>query len=146
MQHNKDKDTGNETEAEKAKNIFEEEMSRAEEEIGEIKKLKLSKVGQIWEMKKKIVGGKKSPMKTTAIVDPETNKLALSKKQIISVTLKYCKETLNNNKPTEEFKDIILAKKKEMSQRLEETKGNFKPRFKTFQQLIKKFKLSGKRN
>ena len=102
IQHDKDSDTGNETEEEKAKNIFEEEVSRADEEIEEIKKLKISKVGKIWEMKKKIVGGKKASMETTAIVDPENNKLVVSKKQIISVTLKYCQETLNNNKPTEE--------------------------------------------
>ena len=82
-------------------------MSRADVEIEEIKKLKISKVGKIWEMKKKIVGGKKASMETTAIVDPENNKLVVSKKQIISVTLKYCKETLNNNKPTEEYKDTI---------------------------------------
>ena len=42
-----------------AKSIFEEKEQIASQEIEEIKKKKLSKVGNIWEIRKKVIGGKK---------------------------------------------------------------------------------------
>ena len=43
---------------------------------------------KIYVMKKKIVGGKKSTNQATAIVDPNTGKLIVTKNEIKNVTLK----------------------------------------------------------
>ena len=95
----------------KAKDIFEEEVKRANIEIEEIKKIKTSKAGMIWEIKKRIIGGKKASLETTSILNPETNKLAVSKNEIQRVTLNYCKNTLSNNEPERGFGDVMKAKK-----------------------------------
>ena len=47
---------------EKADDLLEEQETRAAEEIEQIKKVKGGRVGQIWDLKKKIVGGKKATM------------------------------------------------------------------------------------
>ena len=70
----------------KAKNIWKEQVTRAEEEMNEIDKLRNGKVGKIWEAKKRIVGGKKGAIQATAIVNPETGKLAVSKEEILKTT------------------------------------------------------------
>ena len=60
---------------------------------------------------KKIVGGKKALIESTAIIDPENNKLVVSKQQIKTVTLKYCHNTLSNNVPGKEYEELIKLKK-----------------------------------
>ena len=62
-----------------AEAVYQEEVKRTENEIKEIKKLKTSRVGRIWEIKKRIVGGKKASLEATAIVNPHTGKLVVSK-------------------------------------------------------------------
>jgi hypothetical protein len=55
----------------------------------------------IYQAAKTIKGGKKATMEATAITDPSTRKLVVSLKDIKEVTLKYCLETLKDNKPKE---------------------------------------------
>ena len=129
-----------------ARTIFEAEVERTSKEIDEIKKLKTDKVGRIWDIEKRIVGGKKGTLEATAIVNPKNGKLAVKKDQIKTVTLQYCKETLENNKPAEGFEDIIEAKKVQLEKNLLECNGNFKPTKEGFQTLIRKFKSSRKQN
>ena len=43
-------------------------------------------------------------MEATAIMNPKTKKLVVAKEKIKGVTLKYCKETLANNEPSEGLK------------------------------------------
>ena len=81
----------------------------------EIDQLRNGKVGKIWEVKKRIIGGKKGNMQATAIINPETGRLAVTKKEILQATLKYCKDTLKNNEPSTDFKEEIEKKKKEVS-------------------------------
>ena len=54
-----------------ARAIFEEEVERTTKEINEIKKLRTSKVGRIWDIKKRIVGGRKATIEATAIANPK---------------------------------------------------------------------------
>ena len=91
--------------------MLEEETRRAELEIEEIKKVGKSKVGKVWEIKKKIVNGKKRAIEATAIVNPQTKQLVVSRKDIKIVTLNYCKDTLRNNEPEEGFEDLMEKKK-----------------------------------
>ena len=130
----------------KAKDIFEEEVKRANIEIEEIKKIKTSKAGMIWEIKKRIIGGKKASLETTSILNPETNKLAVSKNEIQRVTLNYCKNTLSNNEPERGFEDVMKAKKKYLDEKLTECDGDFDTDKETFDQLVKKFQRSRKPN
>ena len=83
--------------------LVEEQEKRAAEEIEQIKKVKGGRVGQIWDLKKKIVGGKKATMKANAIIDPKTKTLVVAKKQIQEVSLKYCQDTLKNNEPEKDY-------------------------------------------
>ena len=67
-----EEDNNEEDDDAKAQNIWKEQVTRAEEEMNEIDKLRNGKVGKIWEAKKRIVGGKKGTIQATAIVNPET--------------------------------------------------------------------------
>ena len=96
----------------KARNLWEGQVARVEKEMKEIDHLRNGKVGKIWEVKKRIIGGKKANMQATAIINPDTGKLAMSKNETLTATLKYCKDTLQNNEPSKEFRNAINKKKK----------------------------------
>ena len=112
----------------------------------EIDKLQNGKVGKIWEVKKRIIGGKKALMQATAIVNPATGKISVSKEETIQATLKYCKETLLNNEPEKEFKEEREMKKTIVARYLQQTDGEFQATKETFQYMIEKFRKSRKRN
>ena len=124
-----------------------EEMERiAGEEIEEIRKLRKGRVGQIWEVRKRIIGGKRAAMVATAIVNPSNGKVVVSRTEIKEVTLNYCIETLKNNEPSEDFKNTIEEKKNRVKQLLDEHDGNFEATENTFNAMIDKFKKSGKKS
>ena len=130
-----------------AKDLMEEQEKRAEDELNKIKEIGKSKVGKIWEIKKKVVGGKKATMEATAIVNPETGKMVVGIDDIKKVTLKYCKETLGKNEPENEFKDDIYMKENIMKEKLKDDgKTMFEVSKETFDKVILKFKNSNKRN
>ena len=79
--------------------------------LKKLKKIKTSKAGKIWEIRKRIICGKKAILEATAITNPETNKLVVSKHEIKMVTLNYCKKTLVNNEPEEGFEDEMNDKR-----------------------------------
>ena len=85
-------------------------------------------------------------MQATAIVNPATGKLSVSKEETIQATLKYCKETLLNNEPEEEFKEEREMKKTIAARYLQQTDGEFQATKETFQYMIEKFRKSRKRN
>ena len=72
----------------KARNLWEEQVSIAAKEIKEIDYLRNGKGGKIWEVKKRIMGGKKANMQLTAIINPDTGKLAVTKEETLKATLK----------------------------------------------------------
>ena len=65
---------------EKAKQLYQEQEKRADDEIEEVKRKKLSRVGNVWEIRKRVIGGKKAHHEATAIVNPLNGKLVVSKK------------------------------------------------------------------
>ena len=114
------------------KSVFEEEERIANQVFEELKKKKLSKVGNIWEIRKKVIGGKKLNILATAIIDPISGKLVTSKQKIKEVTLQYCKDTLTNYDPHVQYEEEIRKKKESMTNILQENPGNFVLQRETF--------------
>ena len=141
----KRKDVVNDDDTKDAKEILEEQKKIAAAEIEEINVAQHSKVGKIWEIKKKILGNK-NIVEASAIKDPKTNKLVVDIQQIKDVTLNYCKTTLENNDPEEDMKDEIEKKKKMCEAKLQETDGKFETNKEVFDSVIEKFRLSRKKN
>ena len=100
------------SEEEKASSLLEAQENKMKEELDEIRKVNTGKIGRIWRMRTKILGRKKEELKATAIINPDTHKLEVSKQQIKQTTLKYCVDTLKNNEAEEEFKDVIENRRK----------------------------------
>ena len=57
---------------ESADEILKKQREEAEKEIEKLRNEHSSRAGRVWELKKKIVGGKKGTQQATAIVDPNT--------------------------------------------------------------------------
>ena len=88
-----------------------------DKEIEEIKTMKKLRVAKIWEIRKRVIGGKKRKSEVTAIADPENGRVVGSKKRIKEVTLKYCKDTLKKNKTPEGFENLFMTKRREVEQK-----------------------------
>ena len=138
-----DKVNGDEESAEEQ---LKEQEKLIEEEILKIKEDNKCKTSRIWDIRKKVLGGKKAKSEATAVVDPETNKLVVSKKEIQRVTLDYCKATLENNQIDPDFKEEINEKQKQVSIKLKEKDGEFEVKKETFIKIVDKFKRSRKPN
>ena len=137
----------NTTEEEKARSLHDEQTKVAENELSEIGKTKSGKVGKVWEIKKRILGGKKGAMEATAIINPETGKLAVSKREIKQASLTYCINTLANNEPINTFfANHIEEKKAKVQEFLKLKEGNFVASEDTFYKSVSKFRKSRKRN
>ena len=91
-----------------------------------------------------MINGKKSNHEATAIVDPKNGKLVVSKNNIKSVSLDYCKATLANNVPNKEYSEEIIFKKVEVQKKMLEEKGTFVTNKETFDFVLSKFKRSRK--
>jgi hypothetical protein len=128
-----------------AKELNEEQVKRTDEEMTNIKKSNNGKVGQVWEIKKRVMGGKRAAIDSTAVINPKTGKLVVSRKEIKEVSLNYCIETLANNKPEESVKEHIENKKKFLKVFLKLKGGNFGTSKETFDLIVDKFKRSRKR-
>ena len=85
------------------------------------------------------MGGKKAINQPTAIINPKTGKLAVSKEETTSVSLRYCLETLANNVPVEWFKEGIDEKKEMVKELMNMKDGIFQTKKETFENVIKKF-------
>ena len=81
-----------------------------------------------------------------AVINPKTKKLAVSKEEIKSVSLQYCKETLSNNPPQAEAVRIAEIKDSLQEARLKATNGHFMAEKDLFNKVLKKFKSTNKKN
>ena len=86
------------------------------------------------------MGKRKENTQPNAILDPTTGKLVVSNHNIKAVSLKYCKDTLANNKPHPNYQEEIFMKKKEVEIKLLEEKVDFNISEETFDTIISKFK------
>ena len=103
-------------------------------------------MGNIWEIRKRVIGGKKAHHEATAIVNPINGKLVVSKNQIKSISLEYCKATLENNIPKTRYSEEIMSKKTEVQHKMNERIGTFVIKKETLDFVVAKFKKSRKRN
>ena len=91
--------------------LLKSQQKRAQSKIEDIEKTKGGKVRKVWEIKKKVLGGKKTDVEATAIINPKTGNLALSKGEIKKVPLQYTKEPLMSNPIEEGVAEEIEQKK-----------------------------------
>ena len=129
-----------------ATELLEAQQKRAQSEIEDIEKTKGGKVRKVWEIKKKVLGGKKTDVEATAIINPKTGNLALSKGEIKKVSLQYTKETLMSNPIEEGVAEEIEQKKVATRKFLKESGGTFEINKEIFEKVLAKFKGSIKRN
>ena len=99
------------TEDEQARAILKKQSDKMEEEVFKVKSLKQGRTTNVFKMREAITGKKKAKQEAHAIFDEETKELVVSNSEIKRVTLKYCLNILENNKPDEDFK--VLAKLKD---------------------------------
>ena len=133
-------------EGEQAEALFEEQVRKANDAIEDIKKLKIPKAGKIWEIRKEVLGGKKACLEATAIIHPESGKLVVSRREIKEISLEYCKSTLRNNVPSEDYHEHIQSKIQKVKVKVSEGGGESKINRDTFNCVLAKFKKSGKKN
>lgn len=136
--------TSDEGDQEKAQSLLKKQVEDAEKEIQDIKKKNKGTVGTIYEVAKRIRGGKKEAMVPMAIQNPDTKRLVVERSKIRSVSLKYCKDTLKNNPPAEGFECFSEVQEQLQEQRMESISGSFMPKKELFEKVLKKFKSSSK--
>ena len=103
-------------------------------------------VGKIYEISRRVRQGKKLAMQPTAVSNPATGRLAVTRKEIKSCSLQYCKDTLKNNPAEPGFERLAEVKEKLQERRLLAGNGHFMAGTELFEKVLKKFKLSGKKN
>ena len=65
------------------------QSERLEDAINKIKESKLGRAGSVYKMKNKITSHKKVKQEASAICDPKSGELIVSKERIKEVTLEY---------------------------------------------------------
>ena len=70
----------------------------------------------------------------------------LTREGIKRTTLEYCRSTLANNEPDNEYREIVEEKLKSMDNIVKGKEGVFRIDKVTFYKVIKNFSKSGKRN
>ena len=98
-------------ESEEATDLLKRQSKRMIEALEKVRYTK-GRVSKIFEMKDIVAGKKKAPAEAQAIKDPDTGELIVSNSKINEVTLKYCLNTLKNNDPEEDVKELIELKEK----------------------------------
>ena len=111
-QAEEEKDNEDDSDEKKAEEMLMDQQNIIQKELNIIKKTKNGKAGQVWAVRRKVIGEKKSKIIPNAIEDPETGKLVVNANKIKEVTLKYCMDTLKNNEPEEPFRKEIDDKKR----------------------------------
>ena len=89
--------------------IMKERSARLEKEVKELKSYQ-SRPTRAFKLLEKVTGKKKSGPEAVAILDPITEELKTSRKEILDTTILYCKNLLTNNKPDVEYEKDIKIK------------------------------------
>lgn len=76
-----------EADEDKARELLKKQVKDTEEEIKDIEEHHKGTVGRIYELRKRVNGVKKQSMMPTAILNPKTKKLSVSKEEIKQVIL-----------------------------------------------------------
>ena len=84
-------------------------------------------------------------MQPTAIQDPVTGRLVVSREKIKAVSLNYCKKTLSNNPPEPGFSRFSELQEQLQDLRMEAMDGDFMADKVLFEKVLKKFTLLAKK-
>ena len=90
--------------------IMKKRSNRLESEIQSLKSSSNSRSTRAFKLIETLQGKKKSGLEAVAIIDPVTNELKTSRKEILGTTLAYCTNLLTNNEPDDEYKKDIAVK------------------------------------
>ena len=75
-------------------------------------------------------------MEQTAVINPKTGKLAVSKFDALQTTLNYSRETLSNNEAADNYKEEIEPKGKVLNMNLSETDETIQINKETFDNVV----------
>ena len=78
--------------------ILKRQSEQMEKEILNVKETRKGRVGQVFKMKEKVIGNKKSGTEPHAVKDPKTGELLVANEDIKKATLNYCVENLEKMK------------------------------------------------
>ena len=130
------------TQKQKDDDLLDKQRQRIEDVVEKITNSKQGRAGNVFKIRKSILGPKKTGQEASAIRHPKTNELIVSKEEIKKVTLEYCTENLANNTPDEEVKDMINKRRTEQIEKMKDTSGeSFEVNFQDFDQVLAKFEM-----
>ena len=78
-------------------------------------------------------------MQPTAVLNPETGRLAVTRKEIKSCSLQYCKDTLKNKPAEPGFERCDAVKEELQKRRLVAGNGQFMAGKELFEKVLRKF-------
>ena len=129
------------TKDEKDKDLLKRQSEKLENAINRIKEKKLGRAGSVYKMKDEIAGHKKAKQEATAIHDPKTNELVVSKERIKEVTLEYVVNNLKGNEPDQDVIEMITQRRVIQLNKMKEKNGEaFELNEDDFDKVIEKFK------
>ena len=125
--------------------ITKQKSERLEKEIADLKASSSSRPTRVFKLLENIKGPKKGGLEAVAIVDPETNDLKTSKKEIMETTVKYCVNLLTNNAPDAGYeKDIAIKNKLHEVRMNQKTDNDEMFDAEDFQNAVKRFSAKNK--
>ena len=128
--------------AQRDEDLHDKQTQRIESAVNKVMQSSHGRAGNIYKMKKDIVGPKKTPQEAAAIRDPKTGEMIVDKEKIKEITLKYCVDNLTNNKPDEEVKEKVMKRKEDQLKKMEDTTGEtFVVTIEDFNQVLAKFAM-----
>ena len=92
----------NEDDAVKA--VMRKQYDEMEEQINNLKAAKYGRATNIFKMREKVAGSRKSPQEVHAVKDIATGENLVSIEKIKEVTLEHCLNTFRNNEPEKDVK------------------------------------------
>ena len=108
--------------------------------------LKLGGCGELFKMRDVVAGPKKPGQEAQAVVDSRSGDLVVAASAIQKASLEYCLDTLEKNKPKENFIELIEAKRKLHEMRMKEMGGKFEITDDLFWDVLSKFEKKKKRS
>ena len=104
-----------------------------------------SRIGQVWELRKQLGGGKSKTQIPSAIADPDTGELQVTVESIKDATIRHVISTLKDGVPLPRWKHVVEERDKRHLEYMDEDKEGRTTIQKTaFKTVLKKMKSSGK--
>ena len=130
----------NKTQDEKDAAIKQKETEKVENQIEKIKSKNQGRAGNVFRIRKDIVGPKKAGQEATSVKDPSTGEILVTKDDIKKATLNYCVKNLKGNKPDKSVVEMIKQRKANQLKKMDEDdEETFEVDIEDFKDVLKKF-------